>query len=176
MLGNPEFLDHVHPTIEGNRLLGRALLDHLVARGVATLDPDWNDAVARSIADAVLADLTPRDHAIARRNLSMVLRWAGKNEEADRLIASAIEAAPDDAESLVLIGREHWRDGELDQALAILIRALTLKPDFAAGYASIGAVLRDLGRTDEALEACRRALRLDPDDAQAHGILGMELA
>jgi Flp pilus assembly protein TadD len=176
LLGNAEFLDHVHPTIEGHRILGRALLDHLVARGVAKPDSAWNDAKARSIADALRAELTPRDHGIALRNLAMVLRWAGKIAESDRLLAEAIEAVPDDPDALVLLARELHRKGELDESLALLRRAVALNAKLPIAWASLGAVLRDLGRPDEALDANFKAVHLDPNDAQAHGNLGMELA
>jgi len=174
LLGDAEFLDHVHPTIEGHRILGRALLDHLVTRGVAKPDSAWHEAKARSIAAALLAELTPRDHGIALRNLAMVLRWAGKKEESARLLASASELVGDDAETLNLIGKQHFDAGRLDAALDFLRRAVALDPGLAAAQTNYGVVLLRLGRDDDAMQAFRNAIRHDPDNGSAHANLGAQ--
>ena len=80
--GRGLFLDHVHPTIDGNRLLARAIVDELGRRNLVRVGPGWTDAAIREARERVLGRLDPDSHARARKNLAKVLGWAGKFEEA----------------------------------------------------------------------------------------------
>ena len=98
------FLDHVHPTIEGNRLLALALLDTIADMGRLSYAPTWNRQAAERVTDRVLESLDNQSHAIALRNLAKVLGWAGKSEESARLARQAMEIDPRDAESQYIVG------------------------------------------------------------------------
>ena len=51
--GEEHFLDHVHPSIEANRLLALAILDQMIEMKVATRASAWDDAVISSITERV---------------------------------------------------------------------------------------------------------------------------
>ena len=83
--GENLFLDHVHPTPQGHRLLALAILDQLVAQHVVEPAPSWGEAAIAQVVQRVEGSLDPKAHAIALGNLAKVLGWAGKKVEANRL-------------------------------------------------------------------------------------------
>ncbi len=176
ILGSEDFLDHVHPTIEATGLLARALLDHLVAAGTVTPRSEWNDARAAEVGEALVGALTERDHALAARTLATVLDWAGKDEESARLLATAIEALPDDAGTLRTQAELLLDRGKIDEAIELLRRAVRLAPDYARAHGSLGCALDRRGDVDEAMAHYRIAIRLDPEHVVAHANLGKHLA
>ena len=71
----------MHPTVEANGMLGRALVEPIVGAAV----PELSAALARAepaVREEVLARVDAAAHARAYKNLSKVLIWAGKKEEA----------------------------------------------------------------------------------------------
>ena len=82
VFGKEYFVDHVHTSMEGYRLLGLALFDELVDEGIAHPDSSWNAARREAVQETVIASLDPRDAGGALLNLGKVLEWAGKFEEA----------------------------------------------------------------------------------------------
>ncbi|NNK64525.1 MAG: SGNH/GDSL hydrolase family protein, partial [Gemmatimonadetes bacterium] len=71
--GDDYFLDHVHPSIEAHGVLGLAILDELVAMGVASPAPSWGDAAIADISDRVVASIDEAAHARALANLALIL-------------------------------------------------------------------------------------------------------
>ncbi|MEJ2336911.1 MAG: tetratricopeptide repeat protein, partial [Gemmatimonadales bacterium] len=76
--GEEHFLDHVHPSIEVNRMLALALVDEMIEMRVATPAPTWDDAVITTITERVNRSVDATANAMALANLSRVLTWAGK--------------------------------------------------------------------------------------------------
>ncbi|MDH3428033.1 MAG: hypothetical protein OEM23_06315, partial [Gemmatimonadota bacterium] len=93
--GEEHFLDHVHPSIETNRVLGLAIVDEMIEMGLAEPASTWDDAVISSITERVNGSVDAAANARALANLSRVLTWAGKQEEALRLAERATEVARD---------------------------------------------------------------------------------
>jgi tetratricopeptide (TPR) repeat protein len=165
--GEEWFLDHVHPTIEGHRVLGRALLAQMHAAGWIVEDPADHVAALDPAEQAHLASLDPRDHGRALKNLAKVLSWAGKTEDAARAARRALEILGEDAECLFVIAEfESLRD-ETESAIGYLRRATRLDPKWAKAHNNLGVELMRVGRLDEAMLAYDDALRNDPDHASA---------
>ena len=57
VFGKEYFVDHVHTSMEGYRLLGLALFDELVDEGIARPDAGWNSARREAVKEAVIASL-----------------------------------------------------------------------------------------------------------------------
>ncbi len=163
--GDEDFLDHVHPTIEATGVLAGAILDRMAAEGWVEPSADWGDEKADAIGAALVSTLTERDHAVALRNLAMVLEWAGKLEESARLVDKAREVIPDDVEALVMRGKILLKAGRLDEAIVLFRRSVQVNPSFVWGHVNLGAALARKGEIDLAMQHYRAAIRMDPDIA-----------
>ena len=89
--GSDHFLDHVHLTIEGYRLLALRLIDTLAEQGVVRPAESWSPEAIEAVTRTVEGKLDQRAHGAALRNLAKVFDWAGKLEEAERLARKAAE-------------------------------------------------------------------------------------
>lgn len=89
--GDRWLVDHVHPSIEGHQVLADALLDALIADGVARPTGDWKPA-RREAYRAHLATLGPGYYFDANQRLENLRAWSqGRGE---RLRVPATEAEP----------------------------------------------------------------------------------
>lgn len=97
-------------------------------------------------------------------------------DEADTVIASALEASPDDPDLLSMKAARLQANGNTDQAVAALQHALEGSPYHQRARRQLGALLKSTGRTEEALEVYQAMLRIQPDDAETyHEIGGLKL-
>ncbi len=169
--GDKLFLDHVHPTIDGHRLLALAILDELRSMGIVSPGPSWGEETIDEVSARVKNGLDHRAHANAMRNLAKVLRWAGKFEQSAKLAIRAIEGLPGDAEAHYLAADAWWREGHLDAAVAEYERTLSIDPNDLAALLQLGSLLLEQGRPEPAMNYLQRAVRLAPDKADAHFLL-----
>ena len=91
VFGKEYFVDHVHTSKEGYRLLGLALFGELQREGVVTPGDGWNAARRASVEQAVLAHIDRRREGLSFVNLGKVLNWAGKFAEACDAFQRALE-------------------------------------------------------------------------------------
>ncbi|TWT55636.1 Tetratricopeptide repeat protein [Thalassoglobus neptunius] len=171
--GNDWFLDHVHPTIDGHRLLAEKLLDQMIAIQLVQPTSDWNAEVMETIATRMESRLSDEDRGIALRNLSKVLGWAGKLDEAGRLSDMALELAPQDPETQLQAGIVAEDRNDLSTAEERYREATRLQPDFLAAHLNLGVALARQDRLEEAREEFRIALKLQPQSAQILANLSM---
>lgn len=173
--GSELFLDHVHPTLEANRMLALAIIQEMKRKGVVSDNATWDENLVSEITTDLENSLDEKAHAIALRNLSRVLTWAGKHEEAERLINLAAEMIPDDSETHIQKGVLLWRDGKREEALIEYLEAKRLNPANASLHQRIGILLSELNRMPEAKAALVEAIRLDPGLSGIHYDLGIVL-
>jgi len=169
------FLDHVHPTIEGNERLAREVADKLVEMKVVRPQPSWTSDGFRRVAERVREQIDPRDHAIALRNLAKVLNWAGKVDEADRLALKAVEHLPDDFEAQRMTGYAMLRLNQVAEAKACFEAALRMEPNDVRALSGLGNVYDRLGQHEAARDCFARAVAVDPKQAPSHFNLGNAL-
>jgi Flp pilus assembly protein TadD/lysophospholipase L1-like esterase len=170
--GDDWFLDHVHPTIEGNHILALALLDKLFQRGTARPRPAWNEAAALEIKRTVEARITPKEHGEALCTLAKVIAWAGKHGEALNISLRAVALAPDDPEVRFEAGKNAAHVGRNDDAVPQLQRALELRPAFVEARSVLASVYAAQGRADDAIRELKQAITLRPQYAELHCNLG----
>ncbi|MCZ6805666.1 MAG: tetratricopeptide repeat protein [Deltaproteobacteria bacterium] len=170
--GENLFLDHVHPTIEGNRLLARFLLDELVRRQIARPTAAWNKAAVERVTKRVEGRVDRRAHGIALRNLAKVLGWAGKFEEARKLGLRAVRMVPHDSEAHFILGAAFERTDDLVEAATQYLRAVDLEPGYAEAHKNLGRVREKQGQLAAAAKHYKRALQIRPDFAKARANLG----
>ncbi|MFQ5954483.1 MAG: tetratricopeptide repeat protein [Kiloniellales bacterium] len=97
---------------------------------------------------------------------------AGRLSEAEALYRRVLQAAPDHADALHLMGLAAAQQGRYPAALELIGKAIRLNdavPDF---HNNLAEAYRALGRIDEALAAYRRAIALAPGFVGAHLNLG----
>jgi tetratricopeptide (TPR) repeat protein len=176
ILGEELFLDHVHPRVEVNGLLARALVDRLREMGLAEVDAAWHDRVGNAVETEIISKIGPEDYARAHKNLSKVLIWAGKTREAERYVAQAEAVLGGDWELRHNAGVIRLEAGDHEGAIASFREATRLNPEAAPAWDRLGSVYSMIGELDLAIEAGRRAVELDPIAGQAWNNLGVSYA
>jgi Flp pilus assembly protein TadD len=173
--GSELFLDHVHPTIEGNRLLALAIVEEMTQEGIVSPAATWNAATIAEISEQLENSLDEQAHALALRNLSKVLLWAGKHDEAERLLDIAVATSSADGETHFQKATLLRRAGDAEAALSHYREAARLAPMNPAVRQAYGVLLSELGRKAEARAELEAAVRLDRTLAEAHYDLGVVL-
>ena len=174
--GSEEFLDHVHPTISGHRLLAVELLKALNEMGIASLAATWNDEALTRITKQMEGRLDEKAHGAALRNLARLSSWLGRLDEASRTLAKARELLGNDVETMDLMGQNAAARNDPEQAIRLYRRAVEINPDYPDIRLHLGMELLNQGDPEEALAHLRRALELEPNSAEAHTQLGIALA
>jgi tetratricopeptide (TPR) repeat protein len=136
--GEELFLDHVHPTIEGHRILALALLDEMSRQEWVDPDATWNADAIEQVTRRVEDGVDPAAHAQALANLSVTLNWAGKNEESRRLALRALESGQEDATMLMMVARHAALDGQAEQAHGYFRRAVRASPNSPVVHSQLG--------------------------------------
>lgn len=93
---------------------------------------------------------------------------AGRLDEAERLLEEILKQAPEQVDTLHLLGVIKARRERFGEAAALIEQAIALNPETALFYRNICEIYRRLGRYDEAVAAGQRAISLTPDDPHAH--------
>jgi len=172
VFGKEYFVDHVHPNLEGYRLLGLALFDELVGQGIARPDATWNAACRESVRQAVITTLDTSDEGHALVKLARVLAWAGKFAEAHELFARALEVLGPRPELYDQLARSAYASGDDDSAIRHLRRLLELFPLFPGAHTKLAAVLANRGETDLAIWHGQLEIQQNPADYDTIAMLG----
>ena len=106
----------------------------------------------------------------ALRGLGRLFAQTGRLDAAAACWEEALEAAPNDGETLSLLARQLQRAGRLPEALGVLDRLVESNAWISSDHVQRAALLATLGRTEEALTAVRRGLELDPSNLPARGL------
>jgi Flp pilus assembly protein TadD/lysophospholipase L1-like esterase len=155
--GNNLFLDHLHPTIDGNRLLALALMDPLVERGWLSPSPTWGESEVQRVTEEVVGGLDANTHAVALTNLSKVIGWAGKLGESYVLARRAVELDPTDIRVQYQAGVAADMVGRVDEAMEHYRKAIEIQPGSALPHGNLAVDLEKKGRMDEAVDNYRIA-------------------
>jgi len=99
----------------------------------------------------------------------------GRSAEARDLYQEILNANPDHADALHLLGLSSFDQGRYEEALALIGRAIERNPSAAGYHNNLGNVLQQLRRFPEALLCYERALQLEPTYAEAYSNLGAAL-
>lgn len=97
----------------------------------------------------------------------------GDPDRAEELCREIVDAEPDHAGALHLLGILRSRRGDQDRAIALFRRAIAQAPDDATLRVHLGKALSESGRETEAGESYRAAIAIDSRRADAHADLGV---
>jgi predicted O-linked N-acetylglucosamine transferase (SPINDLY family) len=100
---------------------------------------------------------------------------AGRLREAEVLYRQILQAEPNHADALHLLGVVAHQRGRHDMAVELIGRAIALAGDQAAYHSNLAEAYRSLGNLAEAEQSLRRALTLAPDSVHALNNLGIVL-
>ena len=100
---------------------------------------------------------------------------AGRLEAAEQIYRRILNAVPDHADALHLLGVVALQLGQHAAAAEHISRAIAVLPSVAEFHYNLGNALKNLGRLDEAAASYRRAIELRPDLAAAYNNLGNTL-
>ena len=172
-LGDDYFLDHVHPTLEVHRLLGKWIVDELLANSlIAGQAP--SQASMDAIQDKVSASIDDLETSIAFRNLAKVNHWAGKFAEAIVAARRSLFIAPDDLESRFLLADslnnlEQYEEARSEYQILFDIE------DYARAHLPYGELLLNSGLVEQAEPYLIAALLTDNEEhmARAYYDLGL---
>ncbi len=170
--GNEVLLDHVHLEVAVHSLIAERVIETLVEQGVARRDSSWTEARRQAVYEDLIAGLDRAYYAERDLNLSKVLGWAGKLEEARVPLERAAAVFPDRAEVHFNLGVIHQRSGRLEQAAGELQTAVALAPESPEAHFNLGVVYGRMDRLDDAVAALEQAIRLRDDYPEAHYNLG----
>jgi predicted TPR repeat methyltransferase len=121
--------------------------------------------------DELLAGLGPEERRQALRALLEQGRtWhrTGDTRRAEAAYRHVLQAEPQNADALHLLGLMAAQAGKLPDALDLIGRAITVDPTVPSYHANLGNVLRLHGRRTEAVEAYRRAIAMAPTMPAPH--------
>ena len=168
------FIDHVHPTIEGNKILALELLNKIIKLGMIHSPKPMTAQSLKMISSAKMAELNLIDHSNALSNLAMLANWGGKYREGRTLALRAISLNPDDPEAYYQAGLGTMGIGEdIEEALVYLHKSIALDNEAYYVYATIGESYAKLGRYAEARENFQHAIEKGDEWAQSSAHYGL---
>lgn len=171
--GKELFIDHVHPTIEGNRLLSIQILNTLEANDIVSYAKSWKgNASLAEIKRELENELDPLFHSRALRNLARIYRWAGKYEEAYSLALQAIQHLPQDPETLYLIGANALDTGRFEEAVRNLKASISEGTRSYHATFALAEALMASGDSEQAIDRYQAALQIDPNRPECLNNLG----
>jgi tetratricopeptide (TPR) repeat protein len=179
IFGSEFFVDHVHFTIEGHRLIGWGLFEQLVAQGIAHPDASWDDSRVERVRQQVLASLDKVDIGHSYMALGIIFEWAAKYDEAEKMLLRALDTLGPDEEIYMRLANTYYGKCDLDKAYDYLVRTRELAPDMPMVHARSAMLLLAQGKPDTAINECRTEMEIQPDNyiatfcmAMAHAALG----
>ena len=180
--GEELFLDHVHPTIEGHKILALALVDKMIEQGLAQPGADWGPQAIERITSQIEGGINREVHGQALANLARVLLWAGKLEDAARSARLAQEKAGDirqvAVDSASILASVYYRQGQLKRATQMLYTSLETAPGAIELRLKLGENLLE-PQQQQLEEAAANLLLVSqqmPDYDRGHELFGLAMS
>jgi tetratricopeptide (TPR) repeat protein len=151
---------------------GAWLADRLVWRRAVR----WGWSLLLGLSVVFNLSASAESYAETCNDLGVVLRRAGRVQEAIRRFDQALRIMPDYAEAHCNLGVALEHVGRAQEAIRHYQQALQIKPDYADAHNNLGIALVNAGRAQEASGHFEKAVQIKPDFAEAHNNLGIALA
>ncbi|MFC1779948.1 tetratricopeptide repeat protein [Thermodesulfobacteriota bacterium] len=131
--GREFFLDHVHPTIGGHKILAVALINKMIEKDMVQPKAKLNNDMIAAVDKKIRGRIDAGRHGYALANLARVFSWAGKTNDAERLASQAIEVAGDDGPVVInatsILVTASLKKGKPQRALTQIYSAIEMFPD-----------------------------------------------
>ena len=169
--GKAWFLDHVHPTIQGHKELALAIVGRMAELDLIHRVDGFDAETIARVADEVESSIDAEMRGRALLNLSKVLGWAGKSQEASRLVQQASETIGNDADVQYGLGIAADRAGNRQMAEQHYRQAISLLPIHTKARFKLGLLLENRGRYEQAVTEYRKTLEIEPQFVEARANL-----
>ena len=167
------FIDHVHPTIEGNKILALALLKEIINNGMIKSPKPMTEKSLETISSTKMSQLEQISHSSALANLAMLANWGGKSREGRTLALRAISLNPDDAYAYYQAGLGTMGIGEdIEEAIDYFHKSISIEDEDYFVYVTLGHAYIKLGRNDEAKKSFQLAIEKGDEWAQSSAHFG----
>jgi tetratricopeptide (TPR) repeat protein len=176
ILGEEDFLDHVHPTIAGHRRLAVGLVETMRQQGVLAESARLTPQILERITRRVNEGIDRKKQASALASLAWTLDWAGKRNDSRRLALKALESGFETPRILLIAGKHFALDGDLERAYSLYQRAVRADPLSPTPHYQMGLLAISRGELEKAAAHFSLATILWPYDAKAHEKLGLVMA
>ena len=172
--GEDMFLDHVHPTIEGHRILAVAIVEAMKEEGWLSLESSWGEDAIAKVESSIMKRVDPKKQGVAMRNLSKVYSWAGKMEDAYAAAKKALELFPGDAEAHYQVGNLAYALGKNDEAIERLSHLVSVNLSARVDYylkahAQLADILAQKGEHGKSAQILQKLQALDPGNPALKG-------
>jgi Flp pilus assembly protein TadD len=115
------------------------------------------------------------DYLEAYNNLSVMLLYLDRTDEALRVLADAMKVDEKNVSTLINIARVQLKRNSHQVAEQAIRLAISVEPDKADAYGILAQIQHDMDRHGEALASIDKALELSPDSAEHHSFKGVLL-
>lgn len=115
-------------------------------------------------------------HEDPRFHEAVAALQSGRLQDAEKGIRTVLQDAPEDAQSIHLLGVIAHQAGKTDAGVELVRKAVGLSPDTAAYRNTLGFFLRIQRNLEEAITELQSAIQLKPDYVEARNNLGIALA
>jgi tetratricopeptide (TPR) repeat protein len=176
IFGKEYFVSHVHPSIEGYRLLGLALLDQMIKERIVSPGPSWGAAAIDTVKKEVMAGFNLQIEGLALKNLGKTFNWVGKFDEARPLFLRALEVLGPDPEIYWRLGNYAILERSYDEAIFYFSEVALLEPDLPGLHHQLARLSAGKGKIEEAIGHFREELRRYPDNHAVHTEMAVMLA
>ncbi len=179
--GEEFFLDHVHPTIEGHKILAIALIQTMTDQGLVQPAAGWDKKVIEEVSLKIMGRIDREVQAEALTKLARVLLWAGKSENAGRLATEALDIAAEYPQVVVnassTLTSLYQRQGNLERAIQQLYSALEIAPGSTELHLKLGQALlkRPFLKLDEAAASLLLVCQQKPNNDLANQLFGQAM-
>lgn len=130
------------------------------------LSSNFSD-LAKLATSSKLAVSYPDDVAILN-NLASRQFAAGLFSEADETLQRSLKNDPSDATTLLLFGKVHRKQGNLDQAIAKLNQAIRSDPSLIEAYLEIGLTFQERREVGKAIDTYKKAIHMVSSDPRPY--------
>lgn len=184
VLGEPDFVDHVHLSIDDYRYMALAILGKMASLGLVKSAPGWDETaykgnpVVDGVSAQVMSRMGPHELGEGLHNLAKVVNWAGKHADAARIAERALAVDTSGLEAIwssLFVGAARERAGLEAEAIPHYRRAVRLDTTNPLARHYLADALGRLGDRQGAAAEYAKVIALDPQDADAQAKLGMLL-
>lgn len=99
----------------------------------------------------------------------------GRLDQAELIYRQILDANPQNADALHLLGVIAHQRGQADRAVQLIGRAIAIQPQMATFHSNLAEAYRAAGNPAQALVHAETAVRLQPDSSEARNNLGLIL-
>lgn len=176
--GNNLFVDHVHPTIEGQQLVAWVILDTAVKAGLVPLAvSDWQkvQAAARDFLREQDQAISPRYRAMGLWGVGRLYYWAGKSREAHVALLQAWQTIKDIPEIPRKLGLLEVGHDNGAAALKYFAASQQMQPDHPWALLGMARAYNLLKKPEQALATLGRLPANREQDPGYHAARGQAL-